>query len=129
MILILASIAGLASHLLYFIHGEHHMNAPRYLLAYIALFFTIQSYEVRFHGRPYIQATQWAATVFTAYSFTLFGSMVVYRTCFHRLRSFPGPRLARVSKLWHVYQARHSQNHLLMNRLHEEYGPFVRTGV
>lgn len=58
----------------------------------------------------------------------LFGSIAIYRLFFHRLRYFPGPRLAVVSKLWHVWQCRDSHNHLVLERLHREYKSFVRIG-
>ncbi|KAL8651746.1 MAG: hypothetical protein Q9210_003077 [Variospora velana] len=54
--------------------------------------------------------------------------MTVYRKFFHRLRHFPGPWMAGITKFWHVYHCATSQNHLLLDRLHDEYGQFVRTG-
>lgn len=64
------------------------------------------------------------------YLFGLYFSIVVYRLSpSHRLSKFPGPRLAAVSKLWHVWQCRDSRNHELMYGLHEKYGDFVRTGM
>ena len=53
----------------------------------------------------------------------------MYRVFFHRLRNFPGPVLASVSKFWHVAHCLDSKNHILLERLHEEYGDFVRIGV
>lgn len=63
-------------------------------------------------------------------SFTLglFLSITIYRLFFHRIRHFPGPLLAALSKLGHSYQCRYSQNHIVLERLHQRYGDFVRTG-
>ena len=38
------------------------------------------------------------------YAGCLAGSVLLYRVLFHRLRGFPGPKLAAISKLWHVYE-------------------------
>ncbi|KAL8754101.1 MAG: hypothetical protein Q9184_005223 [Pyrenodesmia sp. 2 TL-2023] len=54
--------------------------------------------------------------------------MTVCRRFFHRLRHFPGPWTAGITKFWHVYHCATSQNHLLLDRLHGQYGQFVRTG-
>ncbi|OQE89490.1 hypothetical protein PENNAL_c0014G05119 [Penicillium nalgiovense] len=53
---------------------------------------------------------------------------MVYRLIFHRLKYFPGPKLAAVSKLWHVWKCRDSRGHLVLEAWHEKYGEFVRTG-
>ncbi|KAL9593418.1 MAG: hypothetical protein Q9179_005896 [Wetmoreana sp. 5 TL-2023] len=48
---------------------------------------------------------------------------------FHRLRNFPGPRFAAVSKLWHIWQCRDSRNHLVLEDLRRQYGSFVLTAL
>ncbi len=122
-------IAGFASHILYFIRGEHHMNAPVLFYLYTALAVAAFFLELQTDAQTYRGAGQSTALHVCTYTVTLFTSITIYRVCFHRLHSFPGPFLARVSKFWHVYQARHSMNHQLILRLHKEYGPFVRTGT
>lgn len=70
-------------------------------------------------------------TAIAAASFAggLFGSMLVYRAWFHRLRRFPGPLGARLSRFYRVLRdARRLQAHLEDQRLHEKYGDFVRVG-
>ena len=128
MITVVGAIAGVASHLLYYIRGEHHMSAPGLFYSYTALAVAIFLYGLQIDGHVYPQAIRNTAIIVGAYVVPLFASIIVYRTCFHSLRSFPGPVLARVSKFWHVYQARHSMNYQLMQRLHKQYGSFVRTG-
>jgi hypothetical protein len=37
--------------------------------------------------------------------------------------------MAKVTKLFHFYlSAQKSENHMVVDRLHQKYGPFVRTG-
>ena len=73
-----------------------------------------------------------AATIFSGYLLGLFGSVTVYRLSpFHRLHKFPGPKMAAVTKFWHVWQCRDSRNHEMMERLSKEYEgePLVRIGM
>ncbi len=123
-----SSIAGLVSHFLYYSHGEHHMSAPVLFYFYILLILAIFAYETQRDDHGYLKDLQSTSVTITAYALSLYTSIIIYRICFHRLRRFPGPSLARVSKLWHVYRARQSLNHQLMQDLHKKYGSFVRTG-
>ncbi|KAL8747752.1 MAG: hypothetical protein Q9190_000410 [Brigantiaea leucoxantha] len=66
--------------------------------------------------------------VLASYSTALFTSVTIYRTIFHKLNSFQGPFLAKVTKFWNVAKAMHSTNYRLMDDLHRQYGDFVRTG-
>lgn len=58
-------------------------------------------------------------------------STVVYRLLFHRLRHFPGPLGAKISRLYTVWLTQRSglRYHLELERLHAEFGDFVRTGL
>lgn len=102
------------------------MKAPGLVKVYLGGCIAIILLETRFN----LEAAGIRNGVSVAGSFTLalFLSMAIYRTFFHRIRHFPGPRLARVSKLWHTYHCLNGQNHLLLERLHRQYGDFVRTG-
>lgn len=57
-------------------------------------------------------------------------STVIYRLFFHRLRHFPGPWGAKVSRLYTVWISKRSgfKYHLELEKLHVEFGDFVRTG-
>jgi hypothetical protein len=56
-------------------------------------------------------------------------SIILYRLLFHRLRSFPGPFGARISRFYAVsVSAKGLQYHLELEKMHQEYGDFVRTG-
>ena len=55
---------------------------------------------------------------------------MIYRSFFHRLRRFPGPWGAKVSRLYSVWISKRSgfKYHLELEKLHVEFGDFVRTG-
>ncbi|OAG38665.1 hypothetical protein AYO21_07171 [Fonsecaea monophora] len=121
-------VLGVLLHLGYFIHGEHHMLALRYFQALLALPAVATLALVR-HGMQPVAALGLTAALTITLLLGLFTSMAVYRGFFHRLRSFPGPSLAKYSKLWHFgLVTRSVRNFEEMDKLHREYGPFVRIG-
>lgn len=59
----------------------------------------------------------------------LFGHLLLCRAFFHKLRKFPGPWPAKLSKFYWTYQAlRDPIAYLRVEKLHQEFGDFVRTG-
>lgn len=122
-----ASILGLLVHQLVFIRGEWHLLAPTVLSIHVVLALLLIGAEIQLTGNENGAVCDVFASI-ACYLVSLFTSITVYRTYFHRLRHFPGPRLAAVSKLWHVWQCRDSRNHLVLERLRQEHGSFVRTG-
>lgn len=125
--LLAASIVGLLAHQLLFIRGEWHLLAPTIVVIHVFALFFLLGFEIQ-HGRTFSDSSLVVFSQSFCYLFSLFTSITIYRVYFHRLRKFPGPRLAAVSKLWHVWQCRDSRNHLVLDKLRHEYGPFVRTG-
>ncbi|KAH8108748.1 high nitrogen upregulated cytochrome P450 monooxygenase 2 [Phellopilus nigrolimitatus] len=56
-------------------------------------------------------------------------SIVVYRLSpWHPLAQYPGPVLAKISKLWAAWMMAKGTNHIYHKQLHDRYGPYVRTG-
>ncbi|KAJ7161479.1 cytochrome P450 [Mycena crocata] len=56
-------------------------------------------------------------------------SIVTYRLSpFHPLAQFPGPALGKVSRLWGLWIAWRGYQYLYHKKLHDIYGPYVRTG-
>ncbi|KAI0812689.1 cytochrome P450 [Irpex lacteus] len=47
---------------------------------------------------------------------------------FHPLASFPGPALAKASKLYHVFFVLRGDAHMVIRRWHDRYGDVVRIG-
>ncbi|KAI2629001.1 cytochrome P450 [Xylaria nigripes] len=124
-----AAIAGTLSHLAIFIRKEWHMTAPYLVWAYASLVMLLFcGVHVWLPGRQISCSIRYTAAYVIFYCTGLFTSIVVYRRYFHRLRSFPGPWQASVTKLWHVWKCRGGQNHLLIEQLHHKYGSIIRTG-
>ncbi|KAL2004524.1 hypothetical protein VTN00DRAFT_3409 [Thermoascus crustaceus] len=56
-------------------------------------------------------------------------SISVYRLFFHRLRHFPGPLWAKLSRFYDAaLAAKNVQYHVEVAKMHENYGDFIRTG-
>ncbi|KAI1842511.1 hypothetical protein JX265_012677 [Neoarthrinium moseri] len=60
----------------------------------------------------------------------LYGSLLLYRAFFHRLHRFPGPFLARLSKVYQISSIINTkmQYHMHVPKLQRQYGDFIRTG-
>lgn len=125
-LIIAGIITGVGSHLGYFIRGEHHMRAPLLARIYLVTSFLLLVYEVKFNGA--IEGVKATSILLASYIISLTTSILIYRKLFHRLYKFPGPYLAGATKFWHVCKNLNSQNHVLLDKLHEKYGTFVRTG-
>ena len=124
-----AASLGFISHHLIFIRGEHYEESPLWLRLYLlvsAMLFVGQMVIDHAQAREAAVAVSWVMTSFSA---SLLTSILIYRIFFHRLRSFPGPFLAKTTKFWHVSAvARNSDNFCQLDRLYHRYGDFVRTG-
>ena len=128
LVAIIGATLGVASHLGYFIHGEHHMQATKitafFLLAPLALFAVIVR-ETNSHSC--IDAAKITTVGTLSFFSALSTSILIYRTFFHPLRNFPGPFSAKLSKVIHVFKiAKESKNYLLNEEMFEKYGEFVR---
>ncbi|KAJ5937093.1 cytochrome P450 [Penicillium verhagenii] len=124
----LAILSGVLAHLTVFIHGEWHLkivNLGVTHLVFYALLYVIR----RISAKYYITDENFpsSATLMLFYFSSLFTSIGIYRYFFHRLCNFPGPRLAAISKLWHVWKCRTSRGHHVLHDW-KKYGTFVRTG-
>ncbi|CEJ59403.1 hypothetical protein PMG11_08028 [Penicillium brasilianum] len=123
-----ATALGVFAHLGVFIRGEWHLRAPSVVACHVAALATGISLHTLKRPEAVGVIAVWWLRCFSYYLLGMFTSIAVYRLFFHRIRHFPGPRAAAVSKLWSVYQCRDSRNHLLLDGLHKKYGNFVRTG-
>lgn len=75
------------------------------------------------------QALVRVTSVGTAFYVGITISIGIYRLLFHRLRSFPGPLGAKLSRFYTVRKAsKNVQYYKEVAKMHEEYGDFVRTG-
>ncbi|KAJ3564471.1 hypothetical protein NPX13_g7829 [Xylaria arbuscula] len=57
-----------------------------------------------------------------------YGAVWAYNIWLHPLSKYPGPLLARASPLWMVISYLHGKTPTELLKLHERYGPVVRTG-
>ena len=123
----LAVVLGVFSHLSYFIRGEHHLKAPKIFRVYLSAAAAILILRSRAFQDSHVAAG--CAPMVAAYFGALFSSIIIYRLFFHQLRHFPGPILARTTKLYHASHLRNSTQYVFMECLHQRYGDFVRTGM
>jgi cytochrome P450 family 628 len=127
-IALVGTALGVASHLGYFIHGEHHMQATKiaafFIIAPLVLFVTVSKY---IENDSYVEAGKITAVATGSYFAALSTSILIYRAFFHPLRNFPGPLSAKLSKVTHVLRiGKSSKNYLLNEQMFEKYGEFVR---
>ncbi|KAI1490701.1 cytochrome P450 [Biscogniauxia mediterranea] len=124
--ILIAIISGFIAHHGFFIRAEWHMSGVRILsthasLASFTLWVLKSASDVDDSFVALITMALW-------YFAALFTSMTIYRLFFHATSTFPGPKLAAVTKFWHIFYIRDSRNFSFLQKLHEDYGTFVRTG-
>ena len=124
----IAVLAGLISHWSVFAFGEWHLQATRLLKGVVLSYVASVILATELGGLVLQESILRISLVFGLYLSSLWGSVVTYRLLFHPLRAFPGPVGATISKLWHVAHCWKSSNHLLLERLQDQYGDFIRTG-
>lgn len=123
-----AGALGLVSHWRYFIRGEHHLHALLWFkLAFWLPVLSCLGLVLLAHVKWW-DAVQLTGSVAAAYLGGLWTSMIMYRAFFHRLHRFPGPRLAKTSKLYHVCKLGQMDNFRRLAGWHQTYGDFVRIG-
>lgn len=126
-VLLSSTILGVANHLAIFIRGEWHMQAPTLVKLYVCVCIASAAFQTRY-DITLRQAAVNTASLSFFYALGLFSSIIIYRRYFYRLRHFPGPWAASVTKFWHVWKCRNGKNFLVIEKLRKEYGPVIRTG-
>lgn len=119
---------GVTVHLALFIHGEWHLYAPSIVIAHTSMTALFTALILFGSGSGVKHALAITVQTLLCYLLALFTSIGVYRVFFHRLRKFPGPLLARITKIWHMVHCLDSRNHLVLEKVYKKYGPIVRTG-
>ncbi len=119
---------GVVSHLTYFIHGEHHNSSPTLAVLTFTIPSLLFSGQLLYMNAGLGQAATTTTLMTSSFFTALWTSMILYRLFFHRLNKFPGPFMAKVSKLYHMSLLGKSDNYLILDRWHQKYGDFVRTG-
>ena len=98
---LIAAIAGIAVHHLLLRRGEWHLKAPTIIETWLLSFPVLYSLEAMCGSRSTFGNAINALYLMSIFALSIFISIIVYWVFFHRLRGFPGPRLAAISKLWH----------------------------
>lgn len=124
-----AATLGIVSHLTFF----RVLAVEEYLLGLLALYLTTVVAIVY----AYFSVTDFSLFqvlirvlwISTCYNVSLMSSVGIYRLFFHRLHRFPGPVLSKLSRCYDTYLAgRNVQYNKEIEKLHETYGDFIRTG-
>jgi hypothetical protein len=127
----LAAASGACAHLLVFRRGEWDVQSPRIFVGYASLaliaFYLERTAVLDSLGvairRP------WALKAVGYHIIGIYLSMLCYRAFWHRLCSFPGPFLARLSNFYvTALSAKKLHLHEEVERLHHQYGDYVRLG-
>lgn len=126
MLAVASASGGVLSHLVYFIHGHRSMEAPKIVGFYIVAVCLLWMRCIYLQGAVYGAST--AAIISASYFLGLFTSIIVYRIFFHRLRRFPGPFAAKITKLYGPYLALDRKPHLHWSKLFDKYGDIIRIG-
>lgn len=121
------AVIGVTTHVLYWSRGLRAPQSSRIFYSHFVAFTFIAALAVNTDGFSQGLLAAWA--VCGSYLAGLFTSMTVYRIFFHRLRRFPGPFPAKVSKLYSVWLARNSKLYQDVSDLCDKYGDIVRTGT
>lgn len=101
----------------------------RLFCAYLLIWTTLVGIYVKYLGFTLSYAVVIASFAGICFNAGLASSITVYRLLFHRLRNFPGPWGAKLSRFYAVKLASKGlQYHLELRKLHDQYGDFVRTG-
>lgn len=120
---------GVLSHLAVLIRIKPMVQGPPLALAVLSapsiIFVTLRCLTT---AGLYSVAT--ATTIwYGSYMAGVLVSMLAYRTFFHRLRHYPGPRLASLTQFHHVWNIKNKIDHYkYVDKLHKQYGDFVRIG-
>lgn len=122
-----AAAIGVASHLLYWMHGLRAPRAAEIAFSHIVVFTLTIAFSIYSHDTVW-QGLRVSGAIIGSYLAGVFGSVTIYRVFFHPLRRFPGPFAARFSKTYSIYLARNGKTHESIEDIFDEYGDVVRTG-
>jgi hypothetical protein len=125
---LVAGAAGIATHLLFFNRGEHHMYATRYLQTLILAFSTPVVVLTHYGGQSIKESLNLSGSVLGYFLVGLYGSLIIYRLFFNPLNKFPGPYLNRLSTFNLVFRLSNFDANKHFYELHQKYGKFVRIG-
>jgi len=120
--------AGVVSYWGFFHQGEHTLYATRYLQLFGLTVLTGAIFQTQQANITFSQALLYTLRLGIIYLSGVYSNCVIYRLFLNPLNKFPGPYWARLSKFDHVFRNVKLDGHLVLLRLHEKYGKYVRIG-
>ncbi|KAL2783866.1 benzoate 4-monooxygenase cytochrome P450 [Aspergillus keveii] len=126
-----ALISGVVVHHGLFRRGEWHCSANSIILTYSTVFASallLASLTSDLFVGTHPLTPPLVTKLHLCHFAGLFSSVLVYRAFFHRLRRFPGPRLARLGSLYAVVLAHDLGIFRRYRKVHQQYGDLVRVG-
>ncbi|KAL2173995.1 cytochrome P450 monooxygenase-like protein [Thermothelomyces heterothallicus CBS 202.75] len=126
---LLAVASGVFAHLAVFRRGEWDVAAPSVFALYFTVFAAAMCFAyIGVLGLRFVSCSA-VAQIGALHVAGLYASMLVYRAFFHRLSKYPGPFLARLTNFYITARSM-KKLHLFeeVQKLHEEYGDYVRLG-
>ena len=120
------AVLGVASHLGFFIRGDLQLLAPKLFVAAITAPVVSTAYLVRTYDTSILTATALTTLFYLSYLVPLGLSAAIYRGFFHPLTKFPGPAAARFTALHHVKSSPEQTHFRHLDKLHAQYGEYVR---
>lgn len=104
-------------------------HAWRLIGGFNALFVSAVVASVYFLGNGVVAAISQVLPLAACALAGLYGSIAVRRLFLSPLKKFPGPWQARLTKFYHTWlQSKNMQLFVEVEKMHERYGDFVRTG-
>jgi hypothetical protein len=128
-----AFASGATAHLLLYRHGEWDVKSLGIFQSYGLLLIALSVLERMTVLETLLDTampTNWAFRALGYHILGLYSSMLFYRAFWHRLSSFPGPFLARLSNFYVTgLSAKKFQLYEEVEKLHQKHGDYVRLGT
>ncbi|KAL2824314.1 cytochrome P450 [Aspergillus cavernicola] len=122
-----AALAGAATHVFYFNHGEHDHFGLRYLLLFITTILSHIAFLVS-TKQSFRHATSVVFPIYTSWLGGIYTSLLIYRAFLNPLNKFPGPSGARISGFCLSSNLKDRNLYRKLHEYHTRYGPFLRIG-
>ena len=127
-----AFVLGVALHVLVFRNGEWDLETSRIIIGtfFLDLGSAVGLARLMPDAYPSIGSAAKEVGQLTLFvTLGIYASLLAYRAFFHRLNSFPGPFVARLTNFYPTYlSAKKLHLYEETERLHRQYGDFVRLG-
>ncbi|KAF4302301.1 putative benzoate 4-monooxygenase cytochrome P450 [Botryosphaeria dothidea] len=119
--------------ILFHITVVRYLDVDNFMYTFLALLWAASALVTSAHlliGFSFISACARVLLLAISFDAGLFLSMAVYRVFFHRLRKFPGPFGAKVSRFYSAYLAgKDVKYYKEVEKMHRKYGDFIRTEI